>query len=210
MADFIHADLCQLAANWLKRSLSAKGHGCQIAFTETRTSFLAGESPDAIGFRVAERRYGGGATVVECKVSRADFLADAKKPHRAEGSGMGRFRYYLCPEDLIVRTEIPPGWGLVYVGAKRRIDVICGATLCIREPGSFDLPHDAFSEMMLLANLLHRVGDADRLNNRLRAADAQNGRLSRMLEREREHARNLRAKLFEYQMAALASKAEAA
>lgn len=190
----------------MKRSFSTKGHGCQIAFTETRTSFLAGESPDAIGFRVSERHYGGGATVVECKVSRSDFLADAKKVHRTDGFGMGRFRYYLCPEGLIAQSELPSGWGLLHVGTKRRVDVICGATLCIRSPGEFDLPHDAFGEMMLLANLLHRVGDADRLNSRLRAADAQNGRLIRLLEREREHAGELQTKLWKYQMADLSGK----
>jgi hypothetical protein len=182
MADFTHTALCDIAARWLKKPLSAHGHGCQIAFTETRTGYLAGESPDAIGFRVSTRRYGGGSIVVECKVSRADFLHDSKKPHRAEGSGMGRFRYYLCPEGMIEQTEVPSGWGLVYATAKKSLRVMSGATLSIREPGAYDCRHDAFSETLLLANLLHRVGDADRLNTRLRTADRLNAHLQRRLE----------------------------
>lgn len=182
MPDLTHGDLCDIAARWLKKPLSARGHGCQIAFTETRTSFLSGESPDAIGFRVSTSTYGGGSTVVECKVSRADFLQDGKKPHRVEGCGMGRFRYYACPEGMIAPDEVPSGWGLLYATAKKTITVISGATLSIRQPDPYDLPHDAFSETLLLANLLHRVGDADRLNGRLRAADRLNAQLQRRIE----------------------------
>ncbi len=181
MADLTHADLCDIAARWLKKPLSGHGHGCQIAFTETRTGYLAGESPDAIGFRVSTHRYGGGSTVVECKISRADFLHDSKKPHRYEGCGMGRFRYYLCPEDMIEPQELPTGWGLVYVTARKSVRVISGATLSIREPGTYDCQHDAFRETLLLANLLHRVGDSDRLNARLRAADRLNAQLQKSI-----------------------------
>jgi len=190
-----HPDLCSLAASWLKRSLSAQGHGCQIAFTETRTSFLSGESPDAIGFRVSTRGYGGGSTVVECKVSRSDFMADRKKPHRTDGAGMGRFRYFMVPAGLVSPLEVPDGWGLLHVGEKKRIEVIRGAALCIRDPGEYDRPHDAFSETLLLANLLHRVGNADRLNARLRAADARATYAARLLEKEREHSSNLQRRL---------------
>lgn len=177
-----HAELCTLALRWLKKPFSAGGHGCQIAFSETRTSFLPGESPDAIGFRVSSPGYGGGSVVVECKISRADFRKDLSKPHRKVGAGMGRFRYYLCPDGLIGLDDLPPGWGLLHATA-RSVRVIAGAARSIRHPGSFDCPHDAVSETMLLANLLHRVGDAEALNARLRAADRANGQMRRHIDR---------------------------
>lgn len=181
-----HSDLCAIAARWLKKPLSAHGHGCQVAFTETRVSFLPGESPDAIGFRVSTRGYGGGSTIVECKTSRSDFRRDQGKPHRANGQGMGRFRYYLCPEGLLQPSEMPPGWGLLYVGRRKALTVVSGATLCIREPGAYDCPYDSFNETLLLANLLHRVGSADRLNARLRAADRLNSQLQMRIKQKED------------------------
>lgn len=195
-----HRDLSDLALKWLKRPLSKNGHGCQIAFAEPRISYLDGETPDAIGFRVSTRRYGGGSTVVECKTSRSDFLRDREKPHRADGRGMGRFRYFLCPEGLIDVDEVPSGWGLLYLAARRTIRVVSGATLSIREPGPFDLPHDAFTETLLLANLLHRVGDAERLNARLRSADRANQSLIRRIERQEATLRHLRSEYFKLSM----------
>jgi hypothetical protein len=197
MSDLNHADLCVIAARWLKKPLSALGHGCQISFIETRTGFLGGESPDAIGFRVSTLRDGGGSTLVECKVSRADFQRDRKKPHRAQRSGMGRFRYYLCEDGVIQQHEVPEGWGLIYVSAKRRLRVISGAAFSIREPGPYDCPHDAFSETLLLANLLHRVGDATRLNGRLRAADRLNAQLQRSVEAKDKRLRQLETECFQ-------------
>lgn len=187
-----HAELCAIAVKWLKRPLSRYGHGCQIAFPEPRISFLSGECPDAIGFRVSTRWYGGGSTVVECKTSRTDFLRDNAKPHRADGQGMGRFRYFLCLDGLIKPDELPPGWGLIYAGARGTIRVMAGATLFIREPGPYDRPHDAFMETLLLANLLHRVGDPERLNGRLRSTDRANQGLMRRIDRQEEELRRLR------------------
>jgi hypothetical protein len=190
VADLLHAELCIIAAKWLKKPLSTRGHGCQVSFTETRISFVGGESPDAIGFRVSTHGYGGGSTVVECKTSRGDFRRDSEKPHRAVGGGMGRFRYYLCPEALLAPSDVPAGWGLLYVNAKKAVSVVSGATLSIREPGIYDCPHDAFTETLLLANLLHRVGDAEQLNARLRAADRLNQHLQRLLaQKEKELSR---------------------
>jgi hypothetical protein len=102
-----HAELVEIAYRWL-----LKAQGCQFAFKELVTAGY--EIPDAIGFR------GGGTSIlVECKASRADFLGDKKKPHRVNpGMGMGTYRYYLCPTGMIKADELPPGWGLVYVGAQ--------------------------------------------------------------------------------------------
>lgn len=98
-----HAQLVRAAYEWvLKRG------SCGVAFREFRTS--ASEFPDVIGFGC------GTSTLIECKVSRADFYADAKKKFRGQPErGMGNYRYYCCPTGLIRKAELPLGWGLLYV-----------------------------------------------------------------------------------------------
>jgi len=107
-----HADLVKHARSWL-----VKSKGCGFAFAELVT--YASETPDAIGWR------DGRPVLVECKASRADFLSDAKKRHREyPETGMGAFRYYMCPRELITPEELPDRWGLVWVndnGKKRQI-----------------------------------------------------------------------------------------
>lgn len=94
-----HRQLCDLAVKWLQRPASRSGPGCQVAFSECRADWK-GETPDAIGFRAAV--FKEASVVVEVKVSRADFLADRKKPHRIDPSlGMGTYRYFMAPASLI-------------------------------------------------------------------------------------------------------------
>lgn len=119
-----HLDLCKIAARWLRFPNSRGGHGCQVALSEPRTGYLAGEIPDAIGFRVAEP--GCGSVVIECKTSRADYLADAKKPHRG-AIGMGRYRYFLCPDGLLSPADMPDRWGLLVINARGAVKALRGA-----------------------------------------------------------------------------------
>ena len=68
------------------------------------------ELPDVIAFNR------DCSTVIECKVSRADFLKDAKKSFRLQpNSGMGDFRYYVAPKGLIKPEELPYRWGLIEI-----------------------------------------------------------------------------------------------
>ncbi len=67
------------------------------------------ETPDAIGFHGA-----GGSILVECKCSRADYLADKTKIFRHyEDMGMGDARYFAAPKGLLKPDELPDGWGLL-------------------------------------------------------------------------------------------------
>jgi len=178
-----HAEMCGLASTWLRKANNRGGHGCQIAFTETRIGVQGGESPDALGFRAAG--WIDGSVLVECKISRADFLADAKKPHRRDGKGMGRWRYYMCTEGLIKPAELPARWGLLYIDSKQRIQPIAGAVCglaCNTEDGfdryrddamNWTFANDVERELKLLTHLLHRVGDAERLNLELRKAKGE-------------------------------------
>lgn len=68
------------------------------------------ELPDVIAFKGAE------STVIECKVSRSDFLKDRHKPFRINSTaGMGDRRYYCAPKGLIKPEELPMNWGLIEI-----------------------------------------------------------------------------------------------
>jgi hypothetical protein len=70
----------------------------------------ASETPDVIGW------HSGFTTLIECKISRTDFKADAKKFFRAQPEmGIGYYRYYLAPKGLIDADELPDQWGLIEV-----------------------------------------------------------------------------------------------
>src|SRR5664279_4532997 len=57
----------------------------------------ADENPDVIGWVP-----GADSVLIECKLTRADFLRDATKAvRRNPRAGMGQRRYYLCPPDVI-------------------------------------------------------------------------------------------------------------
>ncbi len=177
-----HADLCAIAVKWLQRANSAGGPGCHIAVSECRSGW-SGEIPDAIGFRAAG--FEDGSTVVECKTSRSDFLADRKKAHRATG-GMGNWRYFLAPEGLISPTELPEGWGLLTINGRGHVKAVAGLATFYK--GGYSVLReqtdvwrheaDRNREQFLLVKLLNRVGDVEALNQRIRGAYAEQARLA--------------------------------
>lgn len=104
-----HTDLVKAAAKWLKQI------GCSVVLTELVT--CAEETPDAIGWK------SGCSILIECKMSRSDFLNDRKKLFRQRPEmGMGMTRLYLCPEHLIQIEDIPEKWGLLWLGRKGKIE----------------------------------------------------------------------------------------
>lgn len=98
-----HDLLCLLAEKFLTRnSFGVVFHDKFKAVTST------GEQPDCLGFR------NGVSCLIECKISRSDFLADKKKKFRINPElGMGDWRFYLAPTGLIKIEDIPIGWGLL-------------------------------------------------------------------------------------------------
>ncbi|NHR07427.1 adenylosuccinate synthase [Chromobacterium haemolyticum] len=194
--DLTHQNLCKLAVEWLQRPSSRKGPGCVVAVSETQNA-INNEIPDAIGWR--PYRHGGcGATVVEVKVSRADFLADAGKPHRqAPELGMGAYRYYMAPVDLISEADLPPRWGLIEVTERGHIKVRCGhvfASNCRPEELDNQWRHEQFNvqaEISLLALALARVGDPQKFQGMLREAGNRASRLDKEVVQLRERIRVL-------------------
>lgn len=104
-----HRELVEVGYEWL-----LKNGGCGVAFKELKSINV--EIPDVIGF------CSWTSTVLECKVSRSDFLKDLKKSHRKHG--MGDFRLYICPTGLIKKSELPERWGLIYVSPQKKATCI--------------------------------------------------------------------------------------
>jgi hypothetical protein len=97
-----HQQLVQLAENWLRRC-----YRCGIVLSEQ--SCASGETPDVIGWKDSCR-----SVLIECKISRSDFLADREKPFRQKPeTGMGCERFYLVPQGMIIKDDLPHGWGLL-------------------------------------------------------------------------------------------------
>ena len=96
-----HSTLVEMGVRWLSRQ-------CSVVLYEFAAE--ADENPDVIGWAP-----GAGSVLIECKLTRSDFLRDAiKTVRRNPRAGMGQRRYYLCPSDLIQVKDLPPKWGLLW------------------------------------------------------------------------------------------------
>lgn len=178
-----HKELCALAVGWLQRPVSRNGPGCTIAVAETSNA-INGEIPDAIGWR-PYRQARCGSIVVEVKVSRADFLADAQKPHRKRSSeGMGAYRYILAPERLITVSELPTQWGLIEVTARGHLKVRAGHVLLgHHDEDTWRHDYNQLAEISTLALCLNRVGDPQKLQDILRE---KSNAIARLAKRNQE------------------------
>jgi hypothetical protein len=99
---FGHVELVERGCAWLY------AHGCSVVLTDLPS--WTGEKPDCIGWH---NRW---STLIEVKVSRADFFHDAEKPWRRDpkGRASGQRRFYLVPAGMVDPDEIPAGWGLLW------------------------------------------------------------------------------------------------
>jgi hypothetical protein len=133
-----HGKLVAMAVQWLRR------YGCGVVLSEQ--ACVSGEMPDAIGWKNACH-----SVLVECKVSRADFLADRDKPFRQKPeTGVGSERYYLAPGGLLRAEELPAGWGLLEVRG-REMERVKASAKNLRSEIGFQ------NEMNLLLASLRRV-----------------------------------------------------
>lgn len=112
----LHSDLVRVAAGWLRR----KGSRCVIT-DDMKFYSSTGELPDVVGWMR------GVSVLVEVKTSRADYLKDKKKPFRQKPeTGIGQWRFYLCPAGIITPDDLPDGWGLLWVDEKKRVSEVSG------------------------------------------------------------------------------------
>lgn len=162
-----HSDMCKLAVAWLKRPYSRGGHGCKVAIDECITGW-SGEIPDAIGYCSTGQPLRDGTVLVECKVSRADFLADRSKPHRQSG-GVGNWRYFMAPEGIIATEELPDRWGLVEVNARGHLKVRRGvyvdSNYMLQGERLASMRHesDALREQFLIVRMFDRIADPEKI-----------------------------------------------
>jgi len=133
-----HAKLVEVGVAWLRR------YRCGVILSEQ--ACVSGEMPDAIGWKRACH-----SVLVECKVTRTDFLVDRAKPWRQQPeTGVGAERYYLAPRGLIEADELPRGWGLLELSG-REIETVKRSAKNLRSPAGFEC------EMNLLLASLRRV-----------------------------------------------------
>lgn len=145
-----HSDLVVRAKRWLLNRQK-----CAFVFTELATNGY--QIPDALGFRSR-----GESILVECKVSRADFMGDRRKRERyAYRDRLGQFRFYMVPEGLIAPEEVPDVWGLLYVN-DRRIKIVKPCQVCY---GNVVSQH--YERLMLISALrrVHLRGDLDKIKD---------------------------------------------
>jgi hypothetical protein len=130
-----HAQLVEKAVEWLR------SYRCGVILSEQ--ACVSGEMPDAIGWKRASH-----SVLIECKISRADFLADRDKPFRQESElGLGCERFYLTPPVLLDPRELPPGWGLLEF-RKRKVEVVRRSARDLRTASGL-----AYEMNLLLASL---------------------------------------------------------
>ena len=104
----------------------------------------AEENPDVIGW-VA----GAGSVLIECKLTRSDFLKDAAKPVRKNPrAGMGHRRYYLSPPDVIQVKDLPPKWGLLW---------ICKGQIVVQREARGYPERNLTAEVRFLSSMLRRA-----------------------------------------------------
>jgi len=189
-----HDKICRLGVGWLKRPASRQGPGCQAAFSEARGGWN-GEIVDAIGFRAG--LHDDCSVVLEAKTSRADFFADLHKPHRQTPAlGMGVYRYYIAPLDLLKMTDLPPGWGWIEVLPSGTLIVRCGHVLLRRgDPDIWRHARAIEQEWVLLTRVMGRIGDVDQLHRELKKIRNERDRLAKSCDRyaEQERQRILQA-----------------
>lgn len=134
-----HGQLVKVAEQWLRR------YRCGIVLSEQQCA--SGEMPDAIGWKGNCR-----SVVVECKISRADFLADRMKLWRQNPEvALGCERLYLSPRGIVRPEDLPKGWGLLEYHDRRVNLLVKPARQSLRSTEGF------MNEMNLLLASLRRV-----------------------------------------------------
>lgn len=188
----VHQQLVTRGEMWLKRQ------GFAVVATELVTGGTA-EQADVIGFR------SNCSAVIEAKASRADFLADGRKPHRIAG-GLGVYRFYLCPPSVIGVEDLPTGWGLLHSAPRGVIEVLkpsgnlwppFGST--VGDWGRFQHEADSRAERGVLYSIARRRSlsrSDEQYERRLQAATREAGRLARRNDELSEQVRKLELALY--------------
>lgn len=156
----LHYQLCVEGAKWLHRQkwnyekcrkkscyrTEACGRCSRYKYVAVELCTWGSEKTDVWGLGNFNE-----SVVIEVKTSRLDFKADQKKYCRsdefAKSFGQaGMYRWYLCPEGVIKKEELPDKWGLLYWDGKNVYPV--------KAPEEFE--NTASADMNILTSILRR------------------------------------------------------
>ena len=150
--DSMHYRLCCEAAKWLKRRKNAERWRSPWKYIAVELVCYAAENTDVWATN------GECSIVIEVKTSRADFLKDGKKWHRAETMKeyqSGNFRYYLAPAGMIRADELPEDWGLLEWDGKEISRVVA----------SQYRPVNNHADLIIMSSILRREGFPEKIFN---------------------------------------------
>ena len=148
----LHYQLCLECAKWLRRRKNAERFRTPWKYIAVELVCYAAENTDVWATN------GECSIVVEVKTSRADFLKDGKKWHRAETMRdyqSGNYRYFLAPKGLIKPEDLPSGWGLLEWDGKAIERVV---------PSEFR-PVTNHADLIILSSILRREGFMEKIYN---------------------------------------------
>ena len=160
--DSLHYQLCLEGAKWLRRQkknnercrkkscFRTEACGCCFKYKYVAVELCTWNSENTDVWGLGNF---SDSVVIEVKTSHSDFLADRKKWCRSEGaetSGLqaGRLRWYLCPEGIISKDELPDKWGLLYWDGKKVYPVVA--------PKKFE--NTGWADIDILTSILRREG----------------------------------------------------
>ena len=142
-----HHTLCCLAAKWLQGRWSDGKPFAHYAAVELVTQGC--ENTDVFGFNPMY------STMIEVKISRADFLRDKQKYCEQVGR-VGDFKYYCCPEGVIKIDDLPEKWGLIYVTGGNKIQLIKKAEMT---------ETNTYTEHAIICSIMRREGIKNQVFN---------------------------------------------
>lgn len=200
-----HSDLVELGVRYAKRI------GFAVVASELHT-WGCREQADVVGFCL------NSSILIEAKCSRSDFRADARKPERTAG-GLGIYRFYLCPANLIQVEDVPERWGLLWV-ENRKVRMVKGPQGNIWPPydpaypygnwSSFMHEPDLNAERAVMFSIARRrslTRSEERYEAQLREANLRADRLARSHDELARQNRALSAELFALRAAGLSELA---
>jgi len=159
-----HAEMVRRARNYLWAMEPFEGLARPAVICTEVSASRSAENPDVFGVGPDGVSY-----LIECKVSRADFLGDRNKPHRSAELHLGAYRWFCAPSGIIQPHELPKGWGLLQIVNK---------TLTQRIAPSRQTDIDSEAELAILVAIMRNVwkggrvrGTGMRTYSRLKSAD---------------------------------------
>lgn len=150
----LHYQLCCLGAKYLKSRKNAEPFELPNKYVAVELVTLTAENPDIWATN------GYHTTLVEVKTSHADFLADQKKWVRSDTADiadkcLGNFRYYLCPQGVISKNELPDKWGLL---------VYDGRSITKVKPAKYQ-KSSTDAELLVITSIMRRCGIKQQIFN---------------------------------------------